>query len=524
MKHITSALLLFLVPSLVCADWKADVGWNDLQEWASLNGITLPTTETVFAGMVEAEQGSNNLSVYSPDPENAQFKDISGVIDVSINDIHDETVTYSGHATGVAKLFFGNSSSLSPAIAQVNVYGSNRFLAKTLNYGTSWAEEVMSHAYIGSFGDTVNDQTKEVTETKQEKSERYCRAFDYSSSVGNILHISGANNGASSNLPHIWSHAYNNITVGRTDGLHSAGTVQSGYHGTDRQKPELVNPQSTTSSATGATASIAGLLRAQAETHSSTNAALSLTLKSILLAGADKNKFESWDNTTTRPIDEVYGAGETNILNSFRILHAAEATANSAVDLYGWDYGTTSDSSDIVYTITIPSYASNAQISANLSWNRTITRERVKGSFVTSYDELADLSLTLKDSGGNIIFTSNSAVDNLEHIWQTGLTPGNYTLTVNKSSGANTNYAIAWRVDLQTEKSPVSFARTSLSNTVSFSDLAPSHSYILQRSSNLTFWTDVITKTSDGSGAFSHNESNTSLGEQVFYRLRYYSP
>jgi len=533
MRRLQSVILLIISSSPLFADWKADVGWNNLEEWASpnINNINLPTTETTFAGMVEAEQGPDNLSIYSPDPGDAQFKDGYGVSDVTINDVYGENhydqtnpETYSGHATGIARLFFGNSSSLSPDIALVNVYGSNRFLAKLLSYGTSWSEEVMSHAYIGSFTDTKDEQTQEVTETKQAKSEKYCRAFDWSSSVANILHISGANNGTSTNLPHIWSHGYNNITVGRTDGVHSAGTVQSGYHGPGRQKPELVTPQGTTSSATGATASIASFLRAKAETHSSANAALPLTLKSILLAGADKTKFADWDNTLRRPIDEVYGAGETNIFNSFRILHAAEATANSSVGLYGWDYSTVSDSSTNVYTFTVPSYATNASISANLSWNRTVFRGRVKGSLVIQYDDLADLSLTLKDSGGNDVFISNSLVDNLEHIWQTKLTPGNYSLTVNSSSAVNSDYALAWRVDVETNNSPDSFTHGASSNYISFVGLIPSHPYFFQYSSNLTSWNDIAPLTSSATGTLSASHANASLGEKVFYRLRYYTP
>ena len=380
---------------------------------------------------------------------------------------------------------------------------------------------VMSHAYISS-------QT-----TSPSQSEYLTGALDGNTQYSNVLHIVGANNGASATLPQIWSHSYNSITVGRTDGQHSAGVIQLGYIGAGRQKPEIVNPQGVTSYSTGATASVAALLRALADAHSSPNAIKALTIKSCILAGANKSKFPFWDNSDSAPIDKVYGAGETNIFNSFRILHEKETThpnnPNSPINigLRGWDYHDSS-TSERIYTFIVPAHASSASLSANLSWERELDRSLSITSagwkYAYSYKNLENLDLTLANSSGTEIFTSNSQVDNLEHIWRTSLTPDSYTLTVTNRGGSPTNYALAWRVDIQTSNSRASVASTDSTNSISFSDLAPNHSHILQRSSNLNSWTDLITKTSDGSGAFSHDESNASLGEKVFYRLRYYSP
>ena len=148
------------------------------------------------------------------------------------------------------------------------------------------------------------------------------------------------------------------------------------------KRPELVNPQTVTSYSTGATASIASSLRAWAENHNSANATKLLTLKIILFAGADKTEFTDWNNTSKHPIDEIYGAGKTNIFNRFRILNSPESTANSSIDLYGWDHGTAHGSSEISYIFMAPSFAINATISANLSWNRTVS----KILFSPSYD------------------------------------------------------------------------------------------------------------------------------------------
>lgn len=512
--------ILLMLASSANADWRTDIGWDELGTWTSLNGVDLPDTSTVFVGMTEAEQGADNLSIYSPDPNDAQISD------VTINDPYGLTDTFSGHATGIAKLFFGNTTSISPDVLSADVYGVNVFLDKASKYNDSWQAEVMSHAYVGSFSDRIDPETLEVLETKESQSERFCRDFDYTAYSKNILHLCGANNGASSNLQHIWSHAYNNITVGRTDGLHSAGSVQNGFHGAGRQKPEMVMPMGYTSSSTGALSSLATVLKAHSKGHdNSTNASKALTLKSILLAGAKKEIFSDWDNTSTRPIDEIYGAGEANILNSFRILNAPETPPGNTTNLYGWDYDASNDSSEIQYTITIPPHATAATISTNLSWNRAFTTARVKGQTVpTGYDTLADFSLTLKDGNDLIVFTSDSAYDNLEHIWQTDLSPGDYKLCVKKKSGNDTDYALAWRVDIETNTTPTSFTQVANSNNLIFSDLAPQHKYTLQRSSGLSTWVDVTTGESLEDGSLSFSDPNSSLGEKVFYRLRYYSP
>ena len=43
-----------------------------------------------------------------------------------------------------------------------------------------------------------------------------------------------------------------------------------------------------------------------------------------------KQELNPWDRTLTRPIDDIYGAGEVNILNSYHILAAGEQSTGSA--------------------------------------------------------------------------------------------------------------------------------------------------------------------------------------------------
>ena len=50
-------------------------------------------------------------------------------------------------------------------------------------------------------------------------------------------------------------------------------------------------------------------------------------IKSHPLAGADKAISADWDQTPTRPIDEVYGAGELDIYESYFIQKANQQAA-----------------------------------------------------------------------------------------------------------------------------------------------------------------------------------------------------
>jgi len=495
MRRLQSAILLIISSSPLFADWRTDIGWNELQEWSTLNSVTLPDTSSVHIGMTEAGTTS-----YAPDTANSQFTDGT----LTITDVTGASISPSGHATSVASRFFGNTLSLAPDVLQADIYQVDDFISRIQNLShSSWTPRVMSHAYVSV--DTVDVATTTAL----------AQHFDKTTTDSDLLHIVGASNSTGAAPPQIWSYTYNSISVGVTDGSHSYGTVATGYEGAGRQKPEVVNPQTTTSVSTGATASVATLLRARAESHSSTNAKLPVVIKCCILAGADKSKFSDWDNTGTRPIDEIYGAGETNIFSSFRIINENES-ATGNVPIRGWDYSSIRRST-AEYTITIPSYASSAKLCANLSWDRTVG---------TSYNTLTNFSLTLKDSSNNTLFSSNSPVDNIEHIWQTNLTPGSYTLTVDKSnqSRSNTPYALAWRVDVETNNSPDSFTHGASSNDLAFADLTPLHKYILQRSSDLSTWEDISTTESLADGSLNLSDPNSGLGEKVFYRLRYYTP
>ena len=278
--------------------------------------------------------------------------------------------------------------------------------------------------------------------------------MDYAASRDEFLPIAGLYNsdfGTQANPSDIadtYGSIYNGITVGVSDGTHRYGTTT--YDGAGRVKPEIVAPgripglSSTlqyTSFATPMVTSAAAFLIDGAGNNDA--AKHPTTLKAILLAGADKSPFTSWDQTTTRPIDDIYGAGQVDIYESYFIQQAGQQAVNSTITEQGWNLTTLARRGSNDYNISVPVGFKLRNLSALVTWNRT-----VRSNFSSSL--LANISLTLTDSSTTIQF-SNSSVDNIEHIWRDSSNPllaGSYTLTVAHPANSTVEYALAWRSEL----------------------------------------------------------------------------
>jgi hypothetical protein len=165
------------------------------------------------------------------------------------------------------------------------------------------------------------------------------------------------------------------------------------------------------------------------------------------MAGATKTEFDgAWDRTTTRPLDDVYGAGELNIQRSHHIMMAGEqnASSSSTVPSMGWDFGVTA-ASDALYFFDVLPNTQITELSALLTWNRIVS----PGSSWLSMDTtLANLDLRLYQANnftlGNLLDQSLSTVDNVEHIYLDDiLNPGRYALEVS-SNMLNYEYGLAW--------------------------------------------------------------------------------
>ncbi len=499
-----SVIKIFLICSLTHlftsttgeADWREEVGWNLLQLYA---GANLPSGSGIPVEMAEAG------TAYMPDSAHSAFTGIS------MTNITNTSSNISSHATKVGLNFYGNSTSLLTGIDTVGIRSADDFvggfLGTTGTVGTSSAA-VMSHAYIDFADPELEAALNEII-----------KRFDFFTQDSGVVNVVGMNNGSSSVVPPLFGSSYNAISVGRTDGLHSHGSTPANYPGPGRQKPEIVAAAfpNATSYATGAVASAATLLHAKAKLANNANATHPDTIKACLLAGATKEEFPAWIQSSLKPLDTTFGAGELNVFHSYRIIEKEESS-QGATGFHGWARNSANDTQPITYTFTTPDYEPPLTLSAALVWQRGVTS---RGPNYT-YDALADLRLELRDQAGATIQTSDSTLDNVEHIWNTQLAPNtSYSLRVNSSSGT-ANFSLAWRVN-GVARAVIAAKASGNDVNINMGSLIVGTPYTVQRSTDLATWSDIhgFTAASD-----SQTWSDTSVpaGVSVFYRLFFFAP
>ncbi len=513
-KHVisSSAVALVLVDGQLVADIREELGYNELLAWSD---NSLPSTEVIRAGLVEAS-ASGSEAVYTP---REGTNETSGKTFTVVG--ATPPVSSSGHASTVAANYFGNVSSIAPEINTIDVLFAddfiNTFLTRSvLSDGASAVGltdvDVMNHSYVSN-------------PSNQDASTKVVTRFDFLTQESSVLNVVGLNNGAGTSVPAIWGESYNSISVGLSSANHSSGdtridsSVATGLVA-GRQKPEIVVPQSLTSWATASVSSAGSLLIAKARDMGNANGELPIVTKSILMAGASKEGVTSWSNSPTRPLDDTFGAGELNIFHSYRILAAGEQSSG-AVDLRGWAKQSVNSGSVQTFQITVPDYSGEASLSANLTWERNVV-STISGPFFSrnysyAYETLENLNLTLKDSSNTIVASSNSAVDNNEHIWSQNLSPGTYTLEVSSLGNINTDYCLAWRTEV-TPKHNVAHGDFELN----YSSMVPSYDYSLLSSSDMKSWTEIEAFTSSSTGTYSYTDPTPT--EQRFFRLEYFLP
>lgn len=416
----------------ILADWKDDVGFTRLQ---AIAGGDLPTTHGNGFTQVEAlESGAN----YMPDTASAMFTGKTFV-----NKTSTSAVT-SNHANTVASFFYSTSSLLpGTAATTVDVYSADDWLgagflrAGTNNEPAIESRAVQNHSWITTSGDTAT-------------SEEICQRLDFAIDRDGFICVAGENNGSSTTLPLLMGQSYHTIVVGRTDGLHSAGSTT--IDGAGRIKPDLVAPGTATSYTTPVVGGAAGILHEKLRTspHSLSGADLPRTIKALLMASARKDRVANWDNTSTRPLDDVYGAGEVNIHNAYLVMQAGRVSAGAIQHgQRAWAAESVSSSAAKSYFFTIPGGAPSVPLCAALVWHRVITDNLPGpanwGSLSSSMVNL-DLSLysATGTSRGVLISQSASTLDNVEMIYQPQLAPGDYELVVSSDSATATPYALAW--------------------------------------------------------------------------------
>ena len=245
-----------------------------------------------------------------------------------------ESVSYerSSHSEGVGKRFFGDES-ITSWIPSVDVYAANQWSSQDfLLFGTSLpplTEESMiqNHSWI-TYGYSDTSSAAEIDSIVLAHNE-IIRRFDYAINRDQFIACVGLNNGDSSKVPSILASSYNAIVVGNTNGSHSRGGTPSvlgigsgevNHDGTGRLKPDVVANDNSTSNCTPQVSSAVSLLYGISSNLGIPNACLPETMKAIIMAGAEKDQLNNWTRSSTKPIDQVYGAGKINVNNSYKIL------------------------------------------------------------------------------------------------------------------------------------------------------------------------------------------------------------
>lgn len=435
--RLVICFFIALQPLSVCfaQAYKEATGFNQL---AAEIGGSLEDGTGIRVGLVETISGS----AYLPDAASPHF---------SGKTITDGTGTNSGansHASTVGTRFFSNTTSYAPGITDITGYEANDWVDNVLGFTGGVAPEtqnfsVMNHSYIGNPSDA----------DAVEKSRR----FDFVADRDNVSMIVAVNNaveGGVNNQPKLFMQTYNSITVGLTGGDHSYGSTT--LNGSGRQKPDIVAPEGTTfansytSFSTPQVASAAALLRHKGANMGGGNAIQNEVTKAVLMAGATKDEFAGWSNTSTQPLDAQFGAGELNVYNSYKILDGGEFDGSltqpaANVDSLGWDYADSiTTGQQLFYNLDFTSAQTDASIL--LTWNAEVSD--AVGDLDYDTLTLANLDLKFYDSSmsfmGSLVGESISTIDNVEHLYFENLAAGQYTIAVENVSGA-TDFALGWR-------------------------------------------------------------------------------
>ena len=443
------ALLVAAVPPSA----SAQAGLDELIE--RLGEENVPTGENVVVGMVESPSSGNYLP-------NASHPELQGV---SILPMSGSSGS-SGHATTVARNFFGSAISLSPGIPSAHIWDTNHWLqAGGLRAGQGIGVppltppagmRILNNSWIGDAGNFNNE---------------IIRRADFLAQRDNVFFSIGINN-SNDQLPLI-GHMYNGLAVGVLSGSHASADTIGGIDGAGRMKPEIVAPGNLTSWATPLVGGAAALLIETAETDpllsgNQTDAMRIDVLRAVILAGADH--FDGWTNNpvtsgpqrgvTDRPLDEVFGAGALNIDRSHRILTGdvvagdQQALPATAAGYAGWGLATMNAGQNRFWRFEVPEFAEEVSIIS--AWTRTFG-----ANFNAPLTQNVNLQLWRVDETGQLVtligpagepyfaggnVASQSSVNNVEHLFITGLEPGEYVLEANRADafGGPRTVALAW--------------------------------------------------------------------------------
>lgn len=516
-RPLCAALLAAVVPPAF-GDYADDTGYKQLV--AEL-GPAMLTGAGVGVTQVEAP-GPNDA--YLPEAGSGTFAG-TGYWAGKTFTIKSGPGIYSQHADEVGAQMYGRTTipgalraSMTPGVTDIVCWNANSwddsFLSPSGEAPVVETMAVQNHSWILSAG-TSSESIAGINSL--------LRRQDFSINRDNYVCCAGVNNNSLNDVPDLFAAAYNVISVGRSDGDHSRGGTTADMDGPGRRKPEIVAPLDFTSFSTAYVSSAAALMRQKANLINTASARRTKTIKAVLLAGATKEEFPAWAKTAQHPIDEIYGAGELNVYNSYHILDGGEQMANGTAALphNAWDYHSLIANGSADYRLTIPAGSYGVELSAFIVWHRTCTDSPLAG-FSLNPDPLIDFNLTLFSdpaaSGTAVTLdSSTSTLYNLEHVWKKDLPSGNYRLRVTRGGGAAHDYAIAWRLSTAPHQPAVQFLQREAALDFVFPELLTGQTYKFQSSPDLSQWADIETFTASGK-----RETRTTtlpVSPRYFFRL-----
>jgi hypothetical protein len=258
------------------------------------------------------------------------------------------------------------------------------------------------------------------------------------------------------------------------DGQHVTADSKAGIDGPGRQKPEIVAPGNATSWSTPVISAACGMMIELANTDgllaANPNADRSEVIKSAILAGARHR--DGWTNNpdtsgpergvTDRPLDDVYGVDLLNVDRTHLIMTGGEQdgaddvpTAKNAGPT-GWDLVTIDLDDSKYWRFAVGELAD--EVSILTTWHRWSSDNFASWALADldlilwRVDDQDQLQTLVGDpglpyfAGGNVV--SESSVNNIEHLYVTGLEPGDYVLELRRVDSINNfptwDAAVAW--------------------------------------------------------------------------------
>jgi hypothetical protein len=419
----------------------------------------------------------------------------------------------SGHANQVGGFFYGGFGGVAPAVAHVDSYEAQFFYTNFVVAQNAIPARIVNQSFIF----LAETATVELV-------------YDHYADMFGTLFVSGIGNGGPVSAP---ATCYNGIGVAAFGGLSSIGPTLDG-----RSKPDIAAPAIATSYSTPLVAGAAAILRQAAQRNDAgpdTASAASdpRTIKALLLNGARKTP--GWTHTQTSPLDPNFGAGLLDAYASYGQLRAGKQGPASTTTFLiggphlppasatytrlrrGWDFNTISAS---VTRDAVNHYCFEVTAAAprEFTFSGTVTWHRHSGETMIN-----DLNLFLYNTDSNLLVASSeSLVDNVEHICATNLPPGRYNLQVFKRGGpplstvsSEETYALAFEFGppetarfANVQHATGQFAARLLGES--------EHPYVIQRALDFETWTPALTNTTSAAGHFDFSIPESGL--RGFYR------